>query len=486
MVSNKDDLSKIFLEAVEAVQPQRLMENAIRVEGRKLFVLDREYYIKKNCFVVGFGKAVLGMATLLEQILGDRLTCGIATVPHGIFKQFADLPQLLPKKGSRITFIEGAAGNIPDSNAYQGALKIRKLVSTVDEDDILIVLISGGGSSLLPLPVKPITLEEKVALIRALGKAGATIIELNTVRKRISELKGGGLALLAHRAHIISLIISDVVGDPLDFIASGPTVKNVDEDTAALNVLIKYNLLDFASDNVKQVLTSKCATSIYGTKPAPQDFTWVYNVVIGNNTTACQAASAEATKLGYQSVVLTTTLVCDIVELSQWYSELLFLLIYATGKELEDHLHKARSDWLPDLIPAEKLASLNPRKPICIIAGGEPVCVVKGKGRGGRNTELALRLSVELNCHELKSNVSLLCAGTDGMDGPTDAAGAYGGTNLYSEAMDNNLEINNYLENSDSYGFYRVFKNGEYILKTGHTGTNVMDLHIITIMPKMK
>ncbi|KAJ8976169.1 hypothetical protein NQ317_002057, partial [Molorchus minor] len=220
-MSNKD-LKEIFLKAVESVQPPQLIKNQVKLEGCHLLVKGRTYFLKKPCHVVGFGKAVLGMATELESLLGEQLEGGVVTVPEGIFEKYQR------PSGSKIEYIEGAKGNLPDEEAVKGAVKIRNLAQRLQEDDLLIVLISGGGSALLPLPVSPITLEEKVDVIKKLAKSGADIRELNSLRKRISVLKGGGLAELAYPCKIISLVLSDIVGDPLDFIASGPTISDRD------------------------------------------------------------------------------------------------------------------------------------------------------------------------------------------------------------------------------------------------------------------
>ncbi|KAI4463007.1 glycerate kinase [Holotrichia oblita] len=423
MNTNSQHLSQIFMQGVAAVRPEILLANTVRIENDNLIVNNNTFHIKKHCYVVGFGKAVLGMAVQLEKILGSALSCGIATVPQDILRTFATLPELLPPPNTRITFIEGAKDNLPDLNALNGAVKIRDLITNVDEGNILIVLISGGGSALLPIPKQPITLEEKTALIKSLSKAGATIVELNTVRKKLSELKGGRLALLANHLTVITLILSDVIDDPLDYIASGPTVPNSDEPDAALNIISKYHLLDIVPDTVHKILISDTDGSA---NTNGSQFDWVYNVELFQQTRS-----------------------------NLWY----------------------------DLVNADEILNFDMEKPICLIGAGEPTLVVRGKGRGGRNQELALRVSLELDKMNITKKVMFLSAGTDGIDGPTDVAGAIGDWRLVSDARSVGIEPIEFISNNDSYGFYTIFKDGEYFVKTGHTGTNVMDLHIITIVP---
>ncbi|KAI4463008.1 glycerate kinase [Holotrichia oblita] len=480
MNTNSQHLSQIFMQGVAAVRPEILLANTVRIENDNLIVNNNTFHIKKHCYVVGFGKAVLGMAVQLEKILGSALSCGIATVPQDILRTFATLPELLPPPNTRITFIEGAKDNLPDLNALNGAVKIRDLITNVDEGNILIVLISGGGSALLPIPKQPITLEEKTALIKSLSKAGATIVELNTVRKKLSELKGGRLALLAKHLTVITLILSDVIDDPLDYIASGPTVPNSDEPDAALNIISKYHLLDIVPDTVHKILMSDTDGSA---NTNGSQFDWVYNVVIGNNKMACEGAVEQAKKLGYQTVVLTRLISADVGYLSEWYGRLVRLIITCSQLELQELFQQTRSNLWYDLVNADEILNFDMEKPICLIGAGEPTLVVRGKGRGGRNQELALRVSLELDKMNITKKVMFLSAGTDGIDGPTDVAGAIGDWRLVSDARSVGIEPIEFISNNDSYGFYTIFKDGEYFVKTGHTGTNVMDLHIITIVP---
>lgn len=480
MYNNSQPLSQIFMQGVAAVRPEKLLASAVRIEDDNLIVNNNAFHIKKHCYVVGFGKAVLGMAVQLEKILGSALLSGIVTVPQDIFDTFAALPDLLPAPDTRITFIEGAKNNLPDLNAHNGAIKIQSFIRNIEDGNVLIVLISGGGSALLPSPKHPLTLKEKTALIQSLSKAGATIVELNTVRKKLSELKGGKLALLAKHLTVVTLILSDVIGDPLDYIASGPTVPNLDEPDAALNILRKYHLLDVVPQSVRQILVSD--TKFSGTTNADQ-FDWVSNLVIGNNKMACEGAAEQARKLGYQTIILTRLISADVGYLSEWYGRLVRLIITYSQSELRELFEYTRSKMWYDLVNVDEILRFDMEKPICLIGAGEPTLVVQGNGRGGRNQELALRVSLELDNIGTTKKIMFLSAGTDGIDGPTDVAGAVGYLRLVSDARSVGIQPTEFLSNNDSYGFYASFKNGEYFIKTGHTGTNVMDLHVITIEP---
>nr|CAH7747372.1 unnamed protein product [Callosobruchus chinensis] len=239
------------------------------------------------------------MALKMESMLGSRMQRAVVTVPIGIF------PEGTPS--TKIEFIEGAENNLPDENSMGGALKIKELVHTLTEDDLLIVLISGGGSALLPLPIPPITLQEKHDVIKQLARKGATINELNSVRKRMSILKGGGLAELAFPCRVVSLILSDVIGDPLDFIASGPMVPNKDSQQLAIDILKKYELYDGICDSIRNVL---CQVQEFPEHIAMKEghYAHVKNYIIGNNKMAAAAASAAAVSRGYQSMVVSTNI----------------------------------------------------------------------------------------------------------------------------------------------------------------------------------
>uniref|UniRef100_A0A672VCA7 Glycerate kinase n=2 Tax=Strigops habroptila TaxID=2489341 RepID=A0A672VCA7_STRHB len=259
----------------------------------QLLVEGRAFPVKRNLYLVGFGKAVLGMAAAAEEILGDHLVQGIIN--------------MLLKPHSKIQVIEGAKNNLPDAEALKGAVAIQELAEGLTADDLLLVLISGGGSALLPAPIPPILLKEKEKLTKMLASQGAAIQELNIVRKTLSLLKGGGLAQLSYPAQVVSLILSDVIGDPLDIIASGPTAASTHTVQDCLQILTKYNLLCNLPKSVETVLSSS------PTKPtAPEDFSHVCNIVIGSNSLALDKAKRQAEGLGYTTLVLSAAICGDV------------------------------------------------------------------------------------------------------------------------------------------------------------------------------
>nr|CAD7424899.1 unnamed protein product [Timema monikensis] len=334
------------------------------------------------------------MASEVERTLGEHLVKGIVSVPVGILNTLHDKKEMLPKQGSVLQFIEGAKNNLPDKSSLGAAIKIKDLVKSLDQNAILLVLISGGGSALLPLPQTPVTLNEKCRVINLLASSGANIMELNCVRKKVSVLKGGGLARLAYPAQVISLILSDVVGDPLDFIASGPTVANTDKVLDALNIINKYSLLNKIPESVISNI-KVTSTSNDDSCNEVNNFDHVQNNIIGNNSIAVNNVAKVAQQNGYSSVILSTRVEGLVLNVAIKYANL--------------------------------------ANEICLnISGGETTVILKGKGKGGRNQELALTFAKalyemkETHPHMDEFNIFLLSCGTDGIDGPTDAAGAIG------------------------------------------------------------
>lgn len=323
---HSNDLKTIFLQSVNAVNPNNLIKRAVKVQYGHLVVSGRSYTLQKPVYIVGFGKAVLGMARELERALGSNLQEGIVSVPAGILKgtdkgSKDDTDTNPSSKPSRIRYIEGAVNNLPDEKAMETAKNIKTLVSNLKEDDMVIILISGGGSALLPLPKPPITLQEKLELIKSLANKGADIVELNCVRKKISDLKGGRLAEFVYPARAVSLILSDIVGDPLDYIASGPTVPNSDGEEAALTIVQKYFLFDGSPESIRRVLMSKDSQST-AIKIDKGRFRHVDNFVIGNNAIAVDGAREKAQELGYSVAVLSTELNGDVRDISEIYAKL--------------------------------------------------------------------------------------------------------------------------------------------------------------------
>ncbi|NXK03928.1 GLCTK kinase, partial [Herpetotheres cachinnans] len=492
----------LFRSAVGTVQPALMLQRAVKLQGDgcpQLLVKGRAFPVKRDLYLVGFGKAVLGMAAAAEEILGDHLVRGIINVPLGIQEslQRAGMQEMLLKPHSKIQVIEGAKNNLPDPAALKGAIAIQELAEGLTADDLLLVLISGrGGSALLPAPIPPILLEEKEKLTKMLASRGAAIQELNIVRKTLSLLKGGGLAQLAYPAQVVSLILSDVIGDPLDIIASGPTAASSHSVEDCLQILTNYNLLHNLPKSVKTVLSSS------PTKPtASEDYSHVCNIIIGSNTLALDEAKRQAEGLGYATLILSTAICGEVGRVATLYCQLIQLVClgFASLREgpLSDEvrgnlLQLAAELEIPGLNLAEflqVLQRLGPERPVCILAGGETTVQLQGTGKGGRNQELALRVGLGLHraqAMEVSSppgscEIVFLSGGTDGQDGPTEAAGAFCSPELVAEALREGLDVEAFLRNNDSYTFFSQFQGGHHLLVTGLTGTNVMDIQAILI-----
>ncbi|XP_060531272.1 glycerate kinase [Cylas formicarius] len=464
-------LKRIFEECVKSVQPEKLIRTQVGLRERHLCVNGQTFELKRPCHVVGFGKAVMGMALKIETILGPDLQRAVVTIPQGLISRAAEK--------SRVEFIEGARNNLPDDAAMRGALEIKNLAEGLTEDDLLIVLISGGGSALLPLPKPPVTLQEKLTLVRDLSRSGADIAELNTVRKQLSLLKGGGLAKIAYPAKVVSLVLSDVVGDPLDVIASGPTVPNRTTADNAVRILEKYSLYATTSDRVKSALLNQ-----FGEEPVTR-FPHVTNFVIGNNAIASAAAVKAAACSGFQAVVVSNRVEGTVDDVAKLYATLARKVMEAATADaaktdLEGFL--TRLPWKTEEGAVERVLRWDFSRKMLFVFAGETTVVVTGGGTGGRNQQLALAFSIALNNAET-ADVSFLSGGTDGIDGPTEAAGAaaYGG--MVADCSRQDINPRDYLENNDSHGFYSAFDGGRFLVKVGHTGTNVMDMHLLAVSP---
>ncbi|XP_010900155.2 glycerate kinase [Esox lucius] len=485
---------EVFAAAIEAVQPDTVVHQGLQRTGDTLLVNGHSFTLRNNLHLVGFGKAVLGMAAEAERIVGDHLVRGVVSVPHGIQEtlQQHGKDQMLLKEGSRIKVMEGAKHNLSDSEAQRAAECIKDLASTLTENDLLLVLISGGGSALLPAPVPPISLQEKQDVTRRLAAAGATIQELNSVRRALSLLKGGGLAHCAHPAQVVSLVLSDVIGDPLDLIASGPTVWTEVCPEEVWSVLGRYGLSTASLPaSVKEVL----GRSFPRWEPVGDQSdraARVFNAVIGSNSIALESAGRRARELGFRPVVLSPGVRGDVRSVSRLYG----LLAHFACSHKEP----------PTELPAEIL-KLGPETGVeswdlcramqvlgegraegwgatCLLAGGEPTVQLTGRGCGGRNQELALRVGLELRGMELPPKGPVfLSGGTDGQDGPTEAAGAVTDAGLGEEAQTQGLDAKGFLVNNDSFTFFSRLSGGQRLLLPGLTGTNVMDVHMLLIPP---
>jgi len=426
--------------AIKAVDPKAIIKSKIRLKGFILQVNGHFFDLKKfkSIYVVGGGKASGSMAEALEEVLGDKITNGLVNIPKGSLHQ------------TKIVKLHEASHPIPDESGVEGTRKMLEMAEKAGEDDLIICLISGGGSSLMPMPKGEITVADKRRITEDLLKCGATINEINTVRKHISEFKGGWLAKKAYPATILNLILSDVLGDPLDFIASGPTVPDSTTFSDAIKVLKKYGLWDKAPESIKKVLTDGEKGLIPETpKAGDEAFKKVFNVVIGNNRAASMAACETLKSEGLNTLLLTS-------------------LLEGEARHVGTVLAS---------IAREVSASGNPvKKPAGIVAGGETTVTVTGKGKGGRNQEIALAASMKIRGLD---GVVIASLSTDGVDGPTDAAGAIADGKTIARAEALGLRAEEFLADNNSYGFFS--KLGDLIF-TGPTGTNVNDVSIIIVL----
>ncbi|XP_025207702.1 glycerate kinase [Melanaphis sacchari] len=486
---------KIFEECVKSVSPRTIVKNTVRFDSKKLYVDDGSssstYTVPGDVYAIGFGKAVLDMALELENVLGDRLKEVAVSVPFGTRR----LPSSLDKK-SRVCVMEAARNNVPDRQSVENTDRIAGTVSRLSVGDLLVVLISGGGSALLCSPTVP--LGDKILATKLLSSAGASIEQLNVVRKALSRVKGGRLiGLVREECTVVSLILSDVVGDPLTAIASGPTVPNDDPDRLPVEIVDGFGLRNAMPETVVDALLRN--VSFTGSAAR---FDRVHNHVIGNNAIALRAGVQYAGR-HFEAVLLTTSLRGDVALVSAFYSDLVAYVcdLYAGGGATDvnrkDQLKTASSSVVGgggvDVEHLTKCVVEASTKGhgLCLLSGGEPTVVVRGSGLGGRNQELALRVALDLTRLQddllCRFDVLFFSGGTDGMDGPTDACGAFGYPALVDVALSRGLDASRFVDNNDSYGFYSSLDLGRDVgdlLKIGHTGTNVMDVHVLIIKPK--
>jgi glycerate 2-kinase len=438
--SNKDAFIKIMDAALNSVDPSQTVLKHVFRDGNLISIQDQTYNLDhyKGIFLVSLGKAALPMTEAILQILQDRLTGGIILVKEGYISDIrrGQLPD-------NISIIE-AGHPLPDKRGIDGSRRIATLLENVDERDLVICLISGGGSALMTDPASDISLEDMQLLTTQLLNCGASIDEINTIRKHIERLKGGWLARIAAPSRIVSLILSDVVGNPLEVIASGPTVPDPTTYKDVIAILQRYKLFQSVPKRIHTHLLEGLNGDIPDTpKPGEAIFDRVYNFIIGSNQLSCRAAIQEAKKFGFNTLLLTTYLQGEARQAGRFISALAKELVYNDQP-----------------IP----------KPACIILGGETTVTVNGMGLGGRNLEIALGA---VNDFASLDNTTLITLTTDGVDGLTDAAGAVvTGETLY-HAMEKGLDPQNYLDQNDSYHFFEQLGD---LIKIGPTGTNVNDL----------
>jgi glycerate 2-kinase len=422
----------IFTHAVSAVKPSTLIQKHLSRQADHLMICGNRIPLHARVFIIGAGKAAALMAQTTEEIVGDVITDGLVVTKyeHG-----------LPLH--KIKLIE-AGHPVPDENSLRATKEVMKLVLNLTPQDIVIFLLSGGASSLLADCPEGAHLTEVQEVFDLLLKSGADIHEMNKVRKHISNIKGGQLAKAIYPARLYALILSDVIGDDLDIIGSGPTAPDSSTFADALAVLNKYQITDKLPSAVYRYLLDGYEGKIADTpKEGDACFINTHNCIIGSNRIALQAAAAKASELGYDTQIITNTLKGEASRVGQ------------------------------DL--AEEAMSWSGQRPACLLYGGESTVTIKGKGKGGRNMELAL--AAGSHCHS-QPGITILAAGTDGTDGPTDAAGAVVNAHIMERAKMLHGSPTPYLDNNDSYTY---FLETNALVKTGPTQTNVMDIMITLI-----
>jgi glycerate 2-kinase len=413
------DALAIFRASLKAADPRATVEAQMR---------RRKFDRYRKVWVVGAGKATATMALGVERVLGRRIDGGLINVKDG--------------HTSRLKRIEqNECGHpVPDERGVKGTERILEIARAAGREDLVICLISGGGSALTPQPAPPVTLEEKQAVTKLLLACGANIHELNAVRKHLSAFKGGQLARACAPAQVLTLILSDVIGDPLDVIGSGPTAPDTSTFGDACAVMDKYELWP----KLPKAASDRLHTSADETpKPGDPLFERVENLIVGSNRLAVDAAVVKAKSLGYRPMVLSTTIEGETRDVARMHAAIL--------REIREHRRPLKP-------------------PACVISGGETTVTLKGDGLGGRNQEFALQCAIDLAS---MPDVLAFSAGTDGTDGPTDAAGAQADGRTVERSAIDPLAA---LARNDSYHFFEPLGD---LIKTGPTGTNVMDVRLL-------
>jgi glycerate 2-kinase len=414
----------IFRAALRAADPH---DAVVRYLAR------RDYSRFRHVYVIGAGKAGAAMARAAERALGSVVTGGLVNVKYGHVAKLR-----------RIELNE-CGHPVPDERGVAGAERIAEIASAAGVGDLVLCLISGGASALLPLPAPPVTLAEKQEVTRLLLACGADIHEINAVRKHLSAIKGGQLARLAWPARVEALLVSDVIGDNLDVIGSGPAAPDLSTFLDAAGVLDRYGIRDKVPAPVRARIEQGGAGALDETpKPGDPLFARVRNTVVGGNRLALDAAAHHARQLGFRTLVLSSAIAGETREIARMHA--------AIAREV-----------------AESGRPVRP--PACIITGGETTVTLRGDGLGGRNQEFVLAAALDIAGLD---NVVLFSAGTDGTDGPTDAAGAIADGDTLSRKPD----ARRYLDANDSYHYFEALGN---LVITGPTNTNVADVRILLI-----
>ena len=438
------EAEEIFRSSLEAADPYQAVKRFVHVEKDRLVVgMEGKHRVELDLtgydriLVVGGGKATAPMARAVEEVVGNRLDSGMIVVKYGFTEKLV------------LTQIVEAGHPLPDSNGVEGTRKILEFLQGAGEKDLIFSLMSGGGSALLTQPAGNITLSEKQEITRRLLACGASIDEINAVRKHISLSKGGQMARAAFPATIVNLMLSDVVGDKVEVIASGPFTPDSSTFETVWDVFRRYDLRDIPA-TIYGYLAAGAEGRIPETpKEGDAIFERVSNFVVGSNILALQAAAEKAQELGYESLILSSMIEGETREVARVHGAIAKEVV-KTGRPLSP--------------------------PACIISGGETTVTIRGKGLGGRNQEFCLAAALDL-C-ELPPRVVILSGGTDGNDGPTDAAGAVVDPFTVKRGKEMGVEALRFLDDNDAYHFFEKTKD---FLLTGPTNTNVMDVRLVLV-----
>ena len=443
MIQNlRTDALDIFQAGLHSVDSLSAVRKHLSLEKEILTVDGKTYplFDYDNIYVLGTGKAAAAMAQAVEECLSERITSGFINVKYGHTRPL------------KYITVHEAGHPVPDDAGLQGSEQIIHLLKSAGERDLIIFLISGGGSALLPSPVRGLTLKDLQETTQTLLEVGANITDINTIRKHLSRLKGGRVAKLAYPATLVTLILSDVIGNRLDSIASGPTVPDESTYHTCHHIINKFNIQKKIPKRVFDFIVSgqngKEEETLKSNDPV---FQHVQNVIIGSNIQAITEAKRRAETLGYNSLILSSSMEGEAKEVAKMFAS----------------------------IAKEILSTKNPLPPpACVISGGETTVTIRGQGAGGRNQEFALAAAIEIDGLD---NTVIFSCGTDGTDGPTDAAGAIVDGQTLKRAKQKQMDAENYLLDNDSYHFFKALDD---LIFTGPTFTNVMDLRLIMVTEK--
>ncbi len=439
-MDSRQTATEIFLAGLEGVKPDNLIKRFISIEQYNLQIENFQFDLSTiaNIYIVGVGKASAAMAKSIESIFGRRITEGhiITKYEHSVPLHFIGITE--------------AGHPVPDENGIKGTELIMSIAKKAEKNDLMICLISGGGSALLTDVPEGCSLDDLKDLNNILLKSGATIFEMNCIRKHLSKVKGGLLAKTAYPSRVVSLILSDVIGDPLDVIASGPTAHDPTTYADAISIINKYNIKNEIPIQIYQLLEDGVNNKRQETlKESDEALQLTSNLIIGTNKLALKIAKEKAELFGYETKIITDKIEGNVIDVAKY---------------IIDSIKNAKKE--------------NTHKKSCLLFAGETTIKVEGEGLGGRNQHLALLIAKLL---EDEPGITFLSAGTDGTDGPTDAAGAVVDSFTSQTASDLQLNMEHYINNCDSYHFFQEVHG---LVKTGPTQTNVMDLMVALVCPQ--